>query len=116
MGPIHRNVLRGNTKFFNLRSRVVEDSTRAEFPHLHIITKSFARTQLALLFTRLYSEDITHTRSARSASELGQVAAHVSCAVAKSRIAVVEPSNHGFPPTLSGNQPLVPPAATSKIR
>ena len=48
--------------------------------------------------------------------EEGHVAAHVSCAFAKSRIAVAEPSNHILPPTLSGNQPLVPPAATSRIR
>jgi hypothetical protein len=55
-------------------------------------------------------------RNARSSALAGHVAAHVSCAFAKSYIADADASCHGLFPTPSGNHPLVPPAARSTTK
>lgn len=45
-----------------------------------------------------------------------QVDSHVFWARAKSFIAVLDPSNHGLLPALSGNHPFVPPTARERMR
>lgn len=52
----------------------------------------------------------------RSSSSSGQVALQELCWLAKSRIADADSSNQGLFPRLSGNQPLVPPTARSRIK
>jgi len=59
---------------------------------------------------------VTYILKERSSSSLGQVALQVLCWLAKSRIAEADPSNQGLLPSLSGNHPLVPPAARSRIK
>jgi hypothetical protein len=59
---------------------------------------------------------VTYILKDKSSSLLGQVALQVLCWLAKSRIAVTDPSNQGLLPRLSGNHPLVPPAARSRIK
>jgi hypothetical protein len=58
----------------------------------------------------------TYILNDRSSSLSGQVALQVLCLLAKSRIAETDSSNQGLSPSLSGNQPLDPPAARSRIK
>lgn len=102
----------------------------------HILTESLHTRCSRQINFRGGGRAMTYTTSALSSMSpfCGHVEYQSSCFLAKSdmaarrteRISVLqgdnarhtlsEPSNQGFPPKPSGNQPLVPPTATLRIK